>query len=281
MRIGAVYCVYNEDEYIASSIQSIHEAVDRIYVLLGTRPYSAYNARAREQFHVADRTEAIVEGLMRTHPKVTLVKGLWDSELAHRTAGMSLCWRDRMDYHFLVDGDEVYRQDHLANIREELIAHPEAGQFIVKCDLFWRSFRYRIPAEELAWMPRRIFKLTRWTPLGKSAIPLPIRCRFTGNNKTNSWGAVHHIEPLRAIFYHFSYARSPAKMREKLLTYSHAHEVREGWYERVWLRWPQQRGMTNLNPVDPEKFPRAVARDLDDLPEVMRSHPYFSMDIIE
>lgn len=280
MKIAAVYCVYNEEEYIEYSIRSIWDFVDRIYVLLSEQPYSAYNTRARELFRQPDRTGDIIAELARACPKITVVPGVWDSELAHRNAGLRLCFRDRMDYYFLVDGDEVYRKDHLDHLREEIAQRPGVGQFIIKCDLFWRSFRYRIPADDLAWMPRRVFKLTRWSELGKSRLPLPLRCRFTGNNKTNSWGTVHHLDPRRVIFYHFSFARSPEKMREKLLTYSHAHEILNGWYERVWLRWPQQRDMTNLNPVDPPKLPRAILRDVDDLPEVMRRHPYYEQEII-
>ncbi|MBI3312377.1 MAG: hypothetical protein HYZ88_02505, partial [Candidatus Omnitrophica bacterium] len=42
MKIAAVYCVYNEEEYIEYSIRSIWDFVDRIYVLLSEQPYSAY-----------------------------------------------------------------------------------------------------------------------------------------------------------------------------------------------------------------------------------------------
>lgn len=279
-RLAAVYCVYNEEEYIEYSIRSIVDFVDQIFVLLGKLPYSSYNARARERFQVPDRTEDIVVTLAKEYPKITLQKGLWDAELDHRNAGLRLCLQERIDYYFLVDGDEVYHQDHLANLREELLARPNVGQFIIKCDLFWRSFRYRIPARELMWMPRRLFKLTRWSRLGKSAIPLPLPCRFTGNNKTNSWGPVYHVDPERVKFYHFSFARRPEKMREKLLTYSHAHEVLDGWFERVWLRWPEHRDMTNLNPVDPPKLPRALYQDPSDLPAVMATHPYARQEII-
>ena len=280
MTIAAVYCIYNEEEYIEYSIRSIVEFVDRIYVLLGAAPYSAYNAAARAQFRTADQTEAIVRALARRLPAITLITGVWDSEREHRNAGLRQCFADGHGYYFLVDGDEVYRQDHLANLREEIASHPTVGQFIIKCDLFWRSFRYRIPAQDLAWMPRRVFKLTRWSTVGKAGLPLPIRCRFTGNNKTNSVGAVRHLDPARVLFYHFSFARRPDKMREKLLTYSHAHEVLNGWFERVWLRWPQQRDMRDLNPVDPPKLPQAVYRDPSDLPEVLRSHPYYTQEII-
>ena len=280
MKIAAVYCVYNEEEYIDYSIRSIADFVDVIFVLLGTAPYQAYNADARRQFQQADRTETIVEALAQSCPKVVLVKGAWDSEQEHRNAGMRFCRRARADYYFLVDGDEVYRRDHLAALREELTAHPEAGQFVIKCHLFWRSFRYRFPAQALGWMPRRVFKVTRISRLGNSWIPLPWPCWFTGNNKTNSWGTVHHILPERVVFYHFSYARRPEKMREKLLTFSHAHEIRPGWFERVWLRWPQARGMTAIHPIDPPKFGQAVYQDVADLPDVMRSHPYFEQEVI-
>ena len=280
VRVGAVYCVYNEDEYLAYSIRSILGFADRIFVLLGTAPYSAYNAGARRQFAAADHSEEQVAALARTDSRITLVKGVWDSELQHRNAGVPLCVRAGCTHYFLIDGDEVYRRDHLARLRAELAARPDVGQFIIKCDIFWRSFRYRILAEELAWMPRRVFALTRWSALGKTRIPVPVRTRFTGNNKTNSWGGVHHLDPAEVKFYHFSYARSPEKMREKLLTYSHAHEIRPGWFEDVWLRWPGRRDMTDLNPVDPPKFPRVVARDLADLPDIMASHPYYGREII-
>ena len=280
MKIAAVYCVYNEDEYLEYSIRSILDFVDRVFILLGEGPYSAYNAQARAQFHRADASEAIVQSLARASGKIRLVKGLWDSELDHRNAGMRLCRKAGMDYYFLVDGDEVYRRDHLENLREEIAAHPDVGQFIIKCDLFWRSFRYRIPSLELNWMPRRLFKITRWSALSKGRFPVPRPVRFTGNNRTNSLGRVYHIEPERVLFYHFSFARTPEKMREKLLTYSHAHEIPPGWYDRVWLRWPEVRGMTNLHPIDPPKFSKVVPRDCADLPEVMRRHPYYNLEII-
>lgn len=281
MTIAAVYCVHNEEEYIAWSIRSVADAVDHVFVLLGEAPYTAYNRSARAHFSRPDRTGALVEELAQTMPKVRLIRGTWDSELEHRNAGARLCRRAGARYFFLVDGDEVYRRDHLDNLRAEIAAHPEAGQFIIKCETFWRSFRYRIPASELAWMPRRVFKLTWWSRLGKNApIPVPWPARFTGNNKTNSWGTVHHISPERVVFYHFSYARHPQKMREKLQTFSHAHEIPGGWYERVWLAWAENRDMTNLNPVDPAKFPRVVYQDPADLPEVLREHPYYAQEVI-
>jgi len=278
LNIAAVYCVYNEEEYIEYSIRSIYEFVDRIYVLLGQGPYSAYNPHARATFSAADRTEAIVRTLADRLPKIQLVNGLWDSELDHRNAGVRLCRKEGIRYYFLVDGDEVYHRDHLKNLQEEIETHPHVGQFIIKCDTFWRSFHYRIPARELSWRPRRIFKLTRHRRL--LGIPFPYRLRFKGINDLNSLGSLYEFPPEEAIFYHFSYARSPSRMREKLATFPHAREILNGWYEKVWAAWPGQREMPNIHPTDPPKFPRAVRQPLTDLPAVMRAHPYYGLDVI-
>lgn len=278
MKIAAVYCIYNEEEYLAYSVRSVLPAVEQVILCLGSAPYTAY-AKESTSLFLPDGTETIVDTLAREFPqKIQVIKGTWSSQMEHREAGLSRCLELGMDYHFLVDGDEVYRPDHLEKIRRTLQDHPAAGTFIVKCHTFWRSFRYRIPPEVLTWRPRRIFKLTRRVRL--LGLPLPHRLRFVGTNDLNSQGTVHEFLPQEAAFYHFSYARSPARMREKLATFPHAQEILSGWYERVWLDWPADRQRRNIHPTDPAKFPEALLQPLEDLPEIMKTHPYYGLDII-
>ncbi|MCM8811748.1 MAG: glycosyltransferase family 2 protein [Candidatus Omnitrophica bacterium] len=277
MKITAVFCVYNEKEYLEWAVRSILPAVERVIILLGTAPYNAYNPDARNMSR-PDGTETIVDRLAAADPKITVVKGIWESEVEHRNAGLKLCLEDGTDYYWLVDGDEFYREDHVRNIRRGIEQHPEAGTFIIKCHIFWRSFRYRIPAQEMSWRPRRIFKMTRWrTILG---IRFPHRLRFTGQNETNSIGMVYEFPPEEAVFYHFSYARSSDAMKDKFKTFSHAHEIKEDWVANVWEKWPTDRQMQNIHPVDPPKFPRALLREPDDLPAILKEHPYYALDII-
>lgn len=277
MKIGAVFCVYNEEEYLEYAVRSILPAADRVYILLGRQPYNAYNPAARETSQ-PDGTEPLVDRLGREHPQITVVKGVWDSEVDHRNAGLELCLEDGMEYHWLVDGDEVYREDHLRNIRRTLETIPKVGTFIIKCHIFWRSFSYRIPAQQMSWRPRRIFKMTRHRWL--LGVPLPHRLRFVGQNEMNSLGPVYEFPPETALFYHFSYARNARAMQDKFRTFSHAHEISQDWVERVWKRWPQERGMTHIHPVDPPKFPQALHIPPVDLPELMKSHPYYGREII-
>ncbi len=278
MNIAAVFCVYNEREYLRVAVEAILPAVTRVYILLGKAPYDAYNPSAREQSK-PDGTETIVDELARAYPdKITSVKDVWASEVDHRNAGLKLCLADGMDYYWLVDGDEVYRADHLENIRKGIAACPKVGTFIIKCHIFWRSFRYRIPAQEMSWRPRRIFRLTRHRNLLGLKIPYPLR--FTGQNETNSLGALYEFPPEEAVFYHFSYARSAQAMKDKFRTFSHAHEIPQEWVRNVWERWPSDREMTNIHPVDPPKFPKAHEVAPNDFPEILRKHPYYSLDVI-
>lgn len=277
MKIAAVFCIYNEEEYLEYAVKAILPAVDRVILCLGLAPFNAYNPNAR-QISQPDRTEALVDALAQGELKITVIKGTWSSEIEQREAGLKLCLEDGTDYYWLVDGDEVYREDHLKIIRQEIERRPEVGTFIVKCHIFWRSFSYRILAEELPWRPRRIFKLTRFKRL--VGFRIPHRLRFMGENETNSLGPVYEIPSDQAVFYHFSYARSRKAMEDKLRTFSHAHEIRKGWLEEVWLRWPLERDMVNFHPVDPPKFSRAVYRSPEDLPGSLHQHPYYGLDII-
>jgi glycosyltransferase involved in cell wall biosynthesis len=277
VRISAVFCIYNEEEYLTYSVRSVLPLADRVIICLGLAPYTAYNPKARE-ISRADRTESVVEELARNNPRIKVIKGIWASEVDHRNTGLRECLENGSDYYWLVDGDEVYREDHLENIRQELNSHPEVGTFIIKCHIFWRSFAYRILAQENPWRPRRIFKMTpfRWI-LG---VKFPYRFRFTGQNETNSMGPVYEITPEQAVFYHFSYARSARAMEDKLRTFSHAHQIKEGWFVNVWERWPVDRNMTNVHPIDPPKFPRVAFFPPDDLPALMRTHPYYGLELI-
>jgi len=278
MKIVAVYSVFNEEEYIAYSIRSVYDHVDKIIVLLGMAPWTKGDPRARELFPARDGTEALLDRLAKGDPKIMLHKGLWDTDVQQRQVGMEYCIEQGMDYYFLVDGDEVYRTDHLRAIREEIAQHPEVGTFHIKCTVLWRSFRYRIPYWGIKWIPWRIFKITRHRPF--LGFQRPYRCQFIGPERTNSLGPRYLIPPHKAVFYHFSYARSEARMRLKIATCHDQHRLIKDWMERVWLAWPDNRSMKNLEQLDPEGLPEALYVEPSDLPEVMREHPYWQHEII-
>ena len=86
--------------------------------------------------------------------------------------------------------------------------------------------------------------------------------------------------PEQTLFYHLGYARNTQRMRLKIAASEQQHRFIDGWFENVWLRWPEYRSMKNLQLLDPDGLPEALPVDPSDLPEVLRSHPYWNLDII-
>jgi hypothetical protein len=55
--------------------------------------------------------------------------------------------------------------------------------------------------------------------------------RFT--NKEPFWAA----PLLEVICHHMSWAKSDAKIKEKIQSFSHASAISQDWYNNVWLKW--------------------------------------------
>jgi len=68
-----------------------------------------------------------------------------------------------------------------------------------------------------------------------------------------------------------SYARTNEQMQRKLGAFSHAAQVRPGWYQEKWLAWDNDHSLTDLNPVMPNYYQRAVPVPEEALPEVLRT----------
>jgi len=130
----------------------------------------------------------------------------------------------------------------------------------------------------MKWIPWRLFKVTRERRF--LFLKFAYECKFIESNKANSLGKVMMIDPEKAIFYHFGYSRSSERMKLKYMASEVTHQFRKDWWENVWMKWPQDRDMKNLQPLDPDDFPRALYVKPDDLPQAMKEHPYYTMEII-
>ena len=80
-RIAAVFCVYNEEEYLGYAVKAILPAVDHVIICLSEAPYTAYRAAADGQFP-PDQTAAIIDELVRAHPsKIQVLRGRWANQI--------------------------------------------------------------------------------------------------------------------------------------------------------------------------------------------------------
>lgn len=77
--------------------------------------------------------------------------------------------------------------------------------------------------------------------------------------------------PADLVCFNLGFVLSDSRMHEKLRTYSHAHQVLQGWFEETWLSWTPN--STNLHPREPHRWPCVRRYDPGDYPEILQGHP--------
>ena len=244
---AAVYCVYDDSTWLDTSLESVYDACDAIYLLVSDRPW---NGEPGDN----SATIACIEAYPDPAGKLRLVQGSWSSEAEQRNAGLDMLRAAGYDYCFVVDADEVYDTAALKAMMDVAASEPEVPCWHMRMDTYWKEELYRIePREPL--MPVVFVKVGA--------------ARFSMNR--NAEGAQHKlISPAVGFCHHLSYARSDEQVRRKISTFSHANEIVSGWYENVWRKWDSDRGMTNLHPTHPAAYQRAIPQPYVAMPPALR-----------
>jgi hypothetical protein len=270
MRLCAAYKVFNAEPYLACSLRSIYDVVDRIVVFVSTTPWNG-------PIVPPDGTEALVRSFPDPMNKIRFVVRDFRYAANPSDASENECLEMNalLDYirtecpdvtHYLyIDADEVYAPEAITGLRRLLTALPAAGQVHCAWRCYWKSFRYWIDPMEPT-LPLVAFRIGADT-------------RFTGIRATNMAPRVV-VSPGHLYLHHFSYALPAELISRKLQAWSHCEEVVDDWFDRVWLAWDTHREMEDLHPVAPPHFKRAVPADAAALPAVMKTHPFYGKDIV-
>lgn len=244
---AAVYCVYDDSAWLTESVESIYDACTAIYVLASDRPW--YGDRV-DNSHVMDT----IGNLADPAGKIKLVHGSWTTEAEQRNAGLEILRERGIDYCFVIDTDEIYDPIDLKRMMKLVARYPTVECWHAEWDTYWKSCRYRIE-------PREPFKPTIFVKVGDVEF---VKNRAVGECK-------HALLPAAAgICHHMSYARTDEQVLRKISSFSHAGEIREGWFENVWLAWDEDRAMLNLHPTHPTAYRAAVAQPPWAVPPALR-----------
>lgn len=152
-----------------------------------------------------------------------------------------------------LDADEIIEPA----LFEDIIARYERGEltdYVYRLPFlhFWRSFDYA--CDDPGW-PMRLY-LPKNVPGEATMYP-------TGNI-----GRV----------LHFGYCRTQRDMAYKWETSVHIGELRPEWWRDIWAAFPQR--LIDVHPVMRDWW-NAEPYDKARLPDFMREHPYFSLEIVE
>lgn len=171
------------------------------------------------------------------------------------------------------------------NVESILFIHPDADA-VLELDAdevihpsLVEDIRRRLEGGELAAREYRLPFVHHWRNFGYVCRDTnwPIRLYLPKNHDGNTdyWpeGDIH------GAIHHFGYARSIVDMRYKLDCSVHKPEFRPGWWDDIFLKFPER--LNDLHPVCVDGFWNAEPISRSTLPPVLFDHPYFNLEVIE
>jgi GT2 family glycosyltransferase len=246
-RIAAVCCIYDDDGWLAPTIESAYDACDSIWFLIGERPW---NGPATDQAPLIARINVLPDPAR----KIRIVRGDWPDEATQRNAGLEMLAAAGIDYCFVLDADEIYDPAQLAGAFALVRENPQIDCWSVSWFTYWKSYRYRVDPVE------------PFTPV--------VIVRVGTGSFTEARG---YQAPQTAVLpsdvvmcHHMSYARTDEQIHRKITTFSHAGQIVPEWYDNVWRRWDTDRTIENVHPCWPAAFRRIVEQPYDTAPAIVR-----------
>lgn len=253
MNFAAMYCLYDDYEYLDISLESFKN-IDKVLFLISDVPWNG----GKDQI---SHTNTInhVKNLCDKNSNYELITGHWTNEVDQRNYGLSKLAKENYEYTFIVDNDEIYHDYHVESIKKFILSNTKYSAFHIEWNTYWNKDYYVINPRE-NFNPLIVVKTSEFLFTGirlgitsvKRAGSVILR---TNDNDYNGILIPSNI----AICYHLSYARTDDFIKRKLETNSHASEFINSWYENVWKKWTPS--MQNLHPVTPEQYKIAVKED--------------------
>jgi len=241
-KIGAQYCVYEDSGTLTESIQRIYPYVDAIQILLNYRPWCGEPNPAG-----AKATYDTVRSIPDPEKKIMLISKYWETEAEQRNYGKDLFEKMGMPWTMIIDDDEMYNGQELADAIETL-QKTDHQALLVHQQIYWKTKDYCMQNITYA-MPTFVISNLE-------------RCHFHYCRNIKVVGTWTNLDPNTIINHHLSYVRTDDKLLRKIQTFSHADEERrdgknqkqiwQDWYENVWLKWEPE--MTGLHPNPSEKY---------------------------
>lgn len=252
-RIASLTLAYNQGDYIEHCLRGLARSAGALFVMFSERPWTRYNPSARTEFYQTDNTWQILTRLQSELPHLRVIPGEWDCEEDMRNQGLAAARESGFEFLLIADADEFYHDHDLVRIQESLVNDPES-------DSWW--CRMRMP-----------FKYCDYVIVEKDHyLPVVARTREGVKfvNRRLPDGRRSHL-PADLVCFNMGFVLPDDRMYEKMRTYSHAHEIVEGWFEDTWLPWTPS--SKDLHPREPSRWPCVTRCDPRDYPEILRGHP--------
>lgn len=245
---AALYCIFGDTSWLAQSYASVYPCVDVVYFFLSSSPWYG-DSRPSEVDQEA------LKALADPQAKVEIVHGDWTSETDQRNYTLGYAQAYGYEYGLIVDADEVYDSTQLAAAISLAHQRRDVAVWHTNWFTYWRTPDYRID------------------PIEPYQPPVLIHLGYAGFVETrNAMGAKHElIPPAVCMCHHLSYALTDDALKRKhIMQPGHSQSAYPGWYESKWCGWVNDKTITDLHPVHPPWFQRAVPQPEELKPAVLR-----------
>lgn len=257
MKFGAIYCLYDDHRYLDTSVFPINKFLDKVLFLISDVPW---NGKTKDNSDTINK----VKDLCSKHNNFELIQGHWTNEIDQRNFGLSCFYKEKIDFAFIIDSDEIYHEHHFKNIIEFIKQNPDYHAFHLEWNTYWKKDYYRIEPRE-NFKPLVAVKVANFNfTFIRGGITSVMRNELTTFKTQEKEYSGILIPSNIAICYHLSYAGTDEEIKRKIETNSHNPEFIKDWYDRVWLKWKQEN--KNLHPVTPEQYKIAVKEDFVNFP---------------
>lgn len=248
--IVAYYALHYGSDYLAHSLRSIYENVDKIVIVYSPQP--SYGTT--QTIPNPDTRANIQDELMKfgdPQNKIIWIEKQFGSEGEHRDFSVAQCRLIGAKYVLVVDADEIWNPPALRAFIDKLHLEPNIRNQLIRMDTLWRSFDHHCIDD--MW-PTRGINLAAENGHGYS----------------------------QDRVFHFGYAREFKHIEYKMSIHGHKHEIRPGWLEKFKHWKPGElnvEGHFDVHPTCVNTW-TVIPFDANKLPQFMRVHKYWGVPVI-
>lgn len=227
MKIASLTVAYNEEDLIKGCLELLD--VDFKLIIIPKRTFSGIEIKN------SDKTAEIAQQCGAT----VIYEDIYvESEI--RNHGLKLLESWGYEYALIVDSDEYWSYESIINIKKEIENNPQIA-YKSQMDFFFRRPTWKIEGMK----NNRAIICMRTDQQFDIKYPRKFK-----NAKLVNIGKI----------YHFSYVRTPEKIKEKIESFSHFAEIRKNWYDKVYMNFTLD--SKNFHPVKPKEYPYCIKVEL-------------------
>ncbi|MHC4572551.1 MAG: glycosyltransferase [Planctomycetota bacterium] len=244
LRFSFVMIVLNGMPLVEYSLKSIYDFAHEIIIVEGAVENCLF--AANPDGSSKDGTVEFVKSFPDPENKIRLIQGKWPEKCEMQNEALKYVTGN---YVWLIDSDEVYKEEDLERIKEILKADSSITQVNFIPDNFWKGLDHVIVSAKFFERSHHYRRLFKCVPGAKFTSHRPPTMIWPGSSKTTE--QMNLLDGLKArqmgiVLYHYSYL-SARQVKQKNDYYGNLDRKtnrwgldRGVWYNECFLKWNPQ-----------------------------------------